>query len=264
MPSDGLEYMILLKWKSWWKFVIQVFFFDSVQNVAPGQARTADIRINNTVNKYGALTDWATGASWEAVPVGISSVAPVQAWYAELCLDFTVWRIGIHDPIKMKKLMNVCHSGVFFDSLQNVAPGQARTADIRITNTVNKYGARTDWATEASWEAVPVGYLLLLLFRPDMLNYALILLSEALVYMIQIKWKSWWLFVIQVFFGQSTICCSRAGSNCRPPHNQYCLLVRRFIRLSYGSLLRSSTCSDIFCCSRTGLICSSPLWFYCL
>ena len=132
-----------------------------------------------------------------------------------LSIGGALWRIGIHDPNKMKKLMNVCHSGVFFDSLQNVAPGQARTADIRITNTVNKYGARTDWATEASWEAVPVGYLLLLLFRPDMLNYALILLSEALVYMIQIKWKSWWLFVIQVFFGQYTICCSRAGSNCR-------------------------------------------------
>ena len=94
-------------------------FFDSVQNVAPGQARTADIRINNTVNKYGALTDWATGASWEAVPVGISSVAPVQAWYAELCLDFTVWRIGIHDPNEIKKLMNVCHPSIFLDSLQN-------------------------------------------------------------------------------------------------------------------------------------------------
>ena len=52
--------------------------------------------------------------------------------------------------------MNVCHSGVFFDSLQNVAPGKARTADIRITNTVYKYGALTDWATGACWEAVPV------------------------------------------------------------------------------------------------------------
>ena len=70
-------------------FVVQVFFFVSVQNVAPGQARTADIRITNTVNKYAALTDWATEASWEAVLVGISSVAPVQAWYAELCFDFT-------------------------------------------------------------------------------------------------------------------------------------------------------------------------------
>ena len=71
-------------------FVIQVFFFDSLQNVAPGQARIADIHITNTVYKYGALTDWATGASWEAAPVGISSVAPVHAWYAELCFDFTV------------------------------------------------------------------------------------------------------------------------------------------------------------------------------
>ena len=54
-------------------------FLDSLQNVAAGQARTADIRITNTVNKYGALTDWTSGAYWEAVPVGIP-VAPVQAW----------------------------------------------------------------------------------------------------------------------------------------------------------------------------------------
>ena len=60
-------------------FVIQVFVFDSLQNVDPGQARTADIRITNTVCKYGALTDWATGACWEAVLVEISSVAPGQA-----------------------------------------------------------------------------------------------------------------------------------------------------------------------------------------
>ena len=33
-------------------FVIQVFFFVSLQNVAPGQARTADIRIANTVYKH--------------------------------------------------------------------------------------------------------------------------------------------------------------------------------------------------------------------
>ena len=59
-------------------FVIQVFFLDSLQNVAAGQARTSDIRITNTVYKYGALTDWATGSCWEAVLV-ISSVAPGQA-----------------------------------------------------------------------------------------------------------------------------------------------------------------------------------------
>ncbi len=29
---------------------------------APGRARTADIRMAHTVYKYGALTDWATGA----------------------------------------------------------------------------------------------------------------------------------------------------------------------------------------------------------
>ena len=56
----------------------------------------------------------------------------------------------------MKKLMKVCNPSVFLDSLQNVVPGQARTADIRITNTVYKYGAQTDWATEACWEAVLV------------------------------------------------------------------------------------------------------------
>ena len=61
-------------------------FFDSVQNVAPGPARTADIRMINTVNKYGAPTNWATGASWEAVLVGITPVAPIQAWYAELAV----------------------------------------------------------------------------------------------------------------------------------------------------------------------------------
>ena len=54
-------------------------FLDSIQNVAPGQARTADIRITNTVFKYGALTDWATGSCWEAVLVEIPSVAPGQA-----------------------------------------------------------------------------------------------------------------------------------------------------------------------------------------
>ena len=64
-------------------------FLDSLQNVAAGQARTSDIRITNTVYKYGALTDWATGSCWEAVPVGIP-VAPVQAWYAELFFEFTV------------------------------------------------------------------------------------------------------------------------------------------------------------------------------
>ena len=43
--------------------------------VAPGQARTADIRIAHTVYKYGALTDWATGAHihWLA-KYGLSSV----------------------------------------------------------------------------------------------------------------------------------------------------------------------------------------------
>ena len=66
-----------------------------------------------------------------------------------LSLSGVLWRIGIHDPTKMKKLMNVCNPSVFMDSLQNVAPGQARTADIRITNTVYKYGALTDWATGA-------------------------------------------------------------------------------------------------------------------
>ena len=60
-------------------FVIHVFFFESLQNVAPGQARTADIRKTNTVYKYGALTDWDTGACSEAVLVEIASVAPGQA-----------------------------------------------------------------------------------------------------------------------------------------------------------------------------------------
>ena len=59
-------------------FVIQSVFRDSLQNFAPGQARTADIRITNTVYNYGSLTDWATGAYWETVLVGISSVAPGQ------------------------------------------------------------------------------------------------------------------------------------------------------------------------------------------
>ena len=57
--------------------VIQVFLTQSTI-FAPGQARTADIRITNTVYKYGALTDWSTGACWETVLVGISSVAPGQ------------------------------------------------------------------------------------------------------------------------------------------------------------------------------------------
>ena len=71
-------------------FVIQVFFLDSVKTISPGQARTADIRITDTVYKYGAPTEWASGACWEAVLVEISSVAPGQAWCAELCFDFTV------------------------------------------------------------------------------------------------------------------------------------------------------------------------------
>ena len=53
--------------------------------------------------------------------------------------------------------MNVFHSSVFWDSPQNFAPEQARTADIRITNTVYKYDALTDWATGACWETVLVG-----------------------------------------------------------------------------------------------------------
>ena len=57
----------------------------------------------------------------------------------------------------MQELVNVCHSGVFFDSLQNVAPVKARTADIRITITVYKYGALTEWATGAYWETLLVG-----------------------------------------------------------------------------------------------------------
>ena len=57
-------------------FVIQSVFRDSLQTFAPGQARTADIRITNTVYYYGSLTDWATGAYWETLLVGNSSVAP--------------------------------------------------------------------------------------------------------------------------------------------------------------------------------------------
>ena len=74
-------------------FVIQVFFSTvRLQNIAPGQARTADIRIINTVYKYGALTDWATGACWEAVLVEISTVPPGQAQNAALRFDFTVFK----------------------------------------------------------------------------------------------------------------------------------------------------------------------------
>ena len=54
--------------------------------------------------------------------------------------------------------MNVCHPSIFLDSIQNVAPGQARIANIHITNTVYKYGALTDWATGACWEAVLVEF----------------------------------------------------------------------------------------------------------
>ena len=73
-----------------------------------------------------------------------------------LSISGALWRIGIHDPTEMKKLMKVCNPSVFLDSLQIVAPGQARIADNRIANTVYKYGAPTDWATGACWEAVLV------------------------------------------------------------------------------------------------------------
>ena len=60
-------------------FVIQVFFSTVYEMLLPGRLWTADIRITNTVYKYGAQTDWATEACWEAVLVEIPSVAPGQA-----------------------------------------------------------------------------------------------------------------------------------------------------------------------------------------
>ena len=56
---------------------------------------------------------------------------------------------------------------VFRDSLQTFAPGQARTADIRITNTVYYYGSLTDWATVPTEKHYLLGFLPLL---PDMVN----------------------------------------------------------------------------------------------
>ena len=58
-PKNARKQMLMLyKWDPNHAQMLKI----SKNIPAPGQARTADIRIAHPVYKYGALTDWATGA----------------------------------------------------------------------------------------------------------------------------------------------------------------------------------------------------------